>query len=330
LANEIRALALTDTNGAGIQRVGILLDTILDLFRDETLMPDSVFRTETYEYQANWDEWGRGYNGGKHSATTGPTDAPDILILPVQSRTDCINALTAVSSQGEANDNASDTFPSHFARFLRVYKELKATDGAFAPSRNVPVNPVVLSNFTTDDEGNDGCTIITNPVTQRAAHLFNLRYELLLTCLQHAFEYPGSLSDIGQLTPRGLLINSMFGEMYNLRALSSILMESPLSTAASEAMAGPPFQVPFTMNLPVDDVDRWNLHIDVLSASTTLATELLADGVSYSAYLRNLIQADAHTREIIGAIINREAVPLSAARIPRNAYHHSARGPVRT
>src|SRR5215211_5969477 len=82
-------------------------------------------------------------------------------------------------------------------------------------------------------------------------HLFNVRYQLLLTCLLHTFDYPGNLAESSQMTPRGLLIHATFGEMYNLRAIAMMLVQTPLNPGDFAEVAGPPFQMPFTLDLPL-------------------------------------------------------------------------------
>ena len=42
-------------------RVGELYQQIIDVIRNPRLIPDAAFDESSYEYQASWDEWGRGY-----------------------------------------------------------------------------------------------------------------------------------------------------------------------------------------------------------------------------------------------------------------------------
>lgn len=314
-ADAIRALALTDTNGQDIHRVGLLFDTLQKLFTDETLLKNSDFRADTYPYQANWDEWGRGYQGGKHSTVGDETkvDGPDVLVLPVSSRSDCLAALNAVATQGEATEDAADNQPSHFNRFLGIYREYAALTGV-EPSRNVPVNPAVGYDVGGDDATAPGTTRIVNLEGQMLGHLFNLRYQLLLVSLLHTFEYPSNVTAVSQVTPRGLLIHSTFGEMYNLRALSELLMQTPMAFPADERMAGPPFQPPFSLQMPVDPIDRWRLHLDLLEASADLAEGLIVlDQARLQDYMNGLMKVDAQTMSMIAAIRGGGAMAMPAS-----------------
>jgi hypothetical protein len=42
-------------------RVGVLYQQIIDVIGDRNLIPDEAFDESSYEFQASWDEWGRGY-----------------------------------------------------------------------------------------------------------------------------------------------------------------------------------------------------------------------------------------------------------------------------
>ena len=42
-------------------RVGELYQQIIDVIRNPRLIPDAAFDESSYEFQASWDEWGRGY-----------------------------------------------------------------------------------------------------------------------------------------------------------------------------------------------------------------------------------------------------------------------------
>lgn len=307
-ADEIKELANAATGGATLHRVGKLFEDLEKLVKDETIFKDSFFRSSTYPYQANWDEWGRGYKGGARgvsvSGDTAIAGTPDLILLPVTARTDSLAAIKAVATQGEANSNDDDSAPSHFARFLRIFRKMPKED-EWTPSRKVPVNPVAIPNFVNDAENVWLGTAITNPESKCWAHLFNIRYRLLLMSLLHSFDYGSNLTDNSQVSPRGLLIHATFGEMYNLRALSEILMQSPLSENESKERAGPPFQMPYSMKLPHDLPDRWRLHLDLLESSMTLIVQLrgMTAGSKNIEYLNNLEKIDRETHKRIQVII---------------------------
>jgi hypothetical protein len=306
-ADKIRELAEKDSGGRPVHRVGALYELLTKLFEDSGDLLDSDFRQNTFPFQANWDEWGRGYQGGQRGNTAGGgmPGTPDLLLLPVTARTDALDAINQVATQGEAPPSADDSAPSHFARFLRIFREFPE-DEEWLPTKKVPVNPVVLTTIGAPDkdESSSDVTPITHPVTKLWAHLFNLRYRSLLVNLLRTFEYPTNVSETSSLTPRGLLIHATFGEMYNLRSLAQILMELPLTETGADQMAGPPFQMPPTLRLPVDPVDRWHVHVDLLEASRTLVAQLSKNASgNHAAYLRGLQRADCQAKGMIDTIL---------------------------
>jgi hypothetical protein len=308
-ANAIRAEAMKGTSGNMLHRIGALYEKIEELFEDPTALCDEDFRSATFPFQANWDEWGRGYQGGRRGNSTRGSmrGTPDVLLLPVASRTDALAALRAVATQGEANPSSSEEAPSHFARFLEIYRQFPA-DGSAA--RDVAENPIVTSGEV--EPASEG-ELITNEESAIWAHLFNIRYHMLLVCLLHSFDYPGNLMETSQMTPRGLLVHSTFGEMYNIRALSEILMQAPLSDSHSSRRAGPPFQMPYSLKLPIDPPDRWRLHLDLLGGARLMIEKLLElPHQLHKSYLQTLCQVDQQTEVLILAILEGRRVPRSS------------------
>lgn len=311
-ADEIRKLALKGSEGEPVNRVGKLYKRLYELFEDPKALKDSAFRASTFPFQANWDEWGRGYRRGSRGASTGGAmpDTPDLLIRPVTSRTQALVAIEAVMTQGEANPSPDDDAPSHFARFLQIYRDFPK-DGSWDPARKVPVNPVVTTTLSAPvkkvaalDRPAVKPTPITHPEAALWGHLFNVRYQLLLICILRTYEYPNNLSPATQVSPRGLLLNSAFGEMYNLRALAEILVDTPLAEKGEEK-AGPPFQMPYTLRQPVDPEDRWRVHLDLLDASRLLGDRLLGLKPSENdGFLVALQKTDDQTRSMIEAILS--------------------------
>lgn len=129
---------------------------------------------------------------------------------------------------------------------------------------------------------------------------------MLLNYLIHSFTLYGGLNAAGAVTPRGAIVNATFGEMYNLRAVSEILMQSPVSVDNPAAgFAGPPFQMPYTLNSPFGEANKWRGHLDLLTASASVveALQLLTPG-SRHAYLASLREADRNMRELILRILS--------------------------
>lgn len=307
-AELIRKLAEEDSDGKPVNRVGALYDRLIAIFQDPQMIPDSAFRDETFLYQANWDEWGRGHRvDSKHPATPGTAD---MLVMPVSSRSDAVKALQAVATQGESPVSAEGT-ASHFARFLKIFRGFPEK-AEWYPARNVAVNPVTVRHPDRPDNP-PGTTPISNEEASLWAHLLNVRYRNLLTTLLHTFHYPNQLVEASQFTPRGLLIHATFGEMYNLRTISEILMGMPVAKAGGQTtkngrgpvLAGPPFQMPYNLTLPTDPVDRWNLQLELLRASGVLI-EKLADVKKspHQVYLGLLKKTDAETMDRIETVLD--------------------------
>jgi hypothetical protein len=151
------------------------------------------------------------------------------------------------------------------------------------------------------------CTDITHSESVLWAHLFNVRYRMVLTYLSHAFKLSGALVRVGQLTARGYVVNSTFGEMYTLRALANILVQSPLSATGGDQVAGPTFEMPYSLELPDDEPNRWRLHRDLLIASRTLQGRLHAMpsvAGDRRAYLEALRDADAGAMRMVEAMLH--------------------------
>lgn len=346
LGDEIRARVAAQADNP--HKVAELFGVLLPLIQNPQLLPDATFDPNTWPCQADWAEWGRGYQGGQRGNLThsGIPNTPDVLVVPLASRDDAVAALTAVATQGEATTGDQ---PSHFVRFLAIYVEMLAalegrvitpeqwdaarpTDmsaagwrrayreerlkrcnhhAGWAPSRAVAVNPyVALDTAATPEQGDTPTTPITHPQTQLWAHLQNVRYRLLLDLLSHSFTLYGGLRSAGRMTPRGSIIAAAFGEMYNLRALAEVLMSSPVSENPADGLAGPPFQTPYTLNSPGAERDRWRGHLDRTEASRTLIDRLLATSPEpRKAYLYALREADDKLAQLAHTILSGSVDP---------------------
>jgi len=309
LADEIRARVEKATPTP--HRVSELFELMIDLVKDPHYLPDAVFQADTYPFQASWAEWGRGYQGGNRGNSThvNPKATPDVLVLPLASRDDAVNALQQIAEQGEATQSSDLDAPSHFARFVKVYEEMKALAGeGWDASRPVATNPYVTLDPGMDpaqDLEEDAPTDpIRDPVSRLWAQLHNLRYRMLLTYLAHTFTLRDGLADAATRTPRGLIINATFGEMYNLRAIAEILMQRPLGDPKDAARrAGPPFQMPYTLDSPLGEPNRWRLHLDLLHASAHLIELLRVASPAQQTYLDSMREADRQMMAIAERIL---------------------------
>jgi Ferritin-like len=288
-------------------KVAELFEQLIELVKNSDFLPDEVFQAGTWPFQAKWNEWGRGYQKGRRGDSLGanPRGAPDLLVLPAASRDDAVHALQQIAEQGEACPDADPHNPSHFARFLLVYQEMTALlptsqQAGWAPWRNVAINPYIPASSNPDDAAKSAVRDapqepITNPEAIAWGHLFNVRYRMVLTYLTHSFELAEGINDTGVLTPRGIIISATFGEMYNLRAIANCMVQTPLSadSGSADKMAGPPFQMPYMLNRPTGDANRWRQHRSLLLASQPLVDKLLTiSAATRHHYLNSLREAD--------------------------------------
>lgn len=284
---EIEKLAAGSDGRRKINRVGELFDALNDILADETRIPSSAFHPDTYPQQASWDEWGRGYGkGARGSSLAGTTRTPDVLVIRMANRTDALAALKAVAEQGEAPGEAAaaDNEASHFSRFLEVFRAFPK-DETWEPTLPLPTNPVAPGLAAGDSQ-----TAITDPEAGLWANIFNLRYRMLLSYLAHTYSMPASQDPTDLGDRRGVIINRMFGEMYNLRAISSLLVHLPLK-ADGAGRCGPTFQMPYTLQLPASEAGYWTLHLDLIAATANLLTEAMnsvGERADYAAALASL------------------------------------------
>jgi len=196
-------------------------------------------------------------------------------------------ALKLIGEQGEAADfDPDDDQPSHFDRFIGIYEKFQEI--TWKPTRDVPKNP------TTWKDKPDSTYIESEP-SRNWAHLFNLRYRMLLTYLAHTYRLPPA-TDATQPRMRAGTLHRVFSEMYNLRAIANILVRLPLMDDKlmpdDPRRAGPPFELPYTLALPAAADDCWRLHRELLVNSEILCKRLLPDapidGRQYLAALRDL------------------------------------------
>ncbi len=287
--------------------VGEVYQLIHDILANPDLIGDSDFRPETYPLQASWDDWGRGYHPNPLPPNNQPRkenrEKANIIIERVSTRTEALYALREISSQGENADlcPAGDDEPSHFVRFVEVmtkYDEKVKKSRKWSPSRLVPINPTTTTPADPQDAPVDS-TPIKNAASAKWADRFNCRYRMLLTYLTHTFRL-ARLVDPNEPNTRGAVMHRVFGEMYNLKAIAGILVRMPLMKDPDDPRrAGPPFQMPYTLVLPADEIDCWRLHRDIIANSKALCGSLMnpanqfleitpSDGEPYLKVLCNL------------------------------------------
>jgi hypothetical protein len=317
-AKEVKKRAREANHNESLHAVSELFQLMMEVIGDPMLVPNEFFRPETVSQQASWGEWGRGYAHGARGSELQRDQprTPDLIIRTVDSRESAVAALRAIAEQGEAT-TMRHREGSHFERFLRIYEEwtkVLEKDKSFDPARPVVTNPVVddappKRAAKTVSMKPDERNVITAPVTFYWAHLLNVRYRLLLSALNHALHLSGSLLSNDQPTARGDVITIIFSEMYKIRSLASVLVQLPVHPGIppEKAAAGPPFQMPYTLEIPQFEGDRWRWHRDMLIASrhildilATIETDPRRKG-----YVAALKEADADLMQLMNRMIAR-------------------------
>ena len=308
------------THRKPLHTVGEVYHAIIELLADCDRIPDSALKPETYSMQASWDEWGRGYRPDPRAldpegSLVEVTDEVDraaqfdshVLIARCATRTQALAALQALSEQGEgphASDNKGEW--THFRRFIKIFREYQeVANDNWSPTLPVAVNPNTVEDLTAPDRAG----FISNERSRNWADLFNLRYRLLLTFLMHTYQ-------ISPMTPpdepsvRAMLMHRVFGEMYHVKTIANRLVRMPLhdkngDSAGKAVNAGPPFQLPYNMRLPVEDLDCWCLYLDILCSVEKVSQAILSSSPDPDerVYLETLLALDSQTEAWIKKIL---------------------------
>lgn len=302
LAQEIAAIERRVAATGAVHRVGLLYGELLTLFTAGPMIqgPHVTGTIEPYPFVATADIQADSLPFQVHASAWG-LGAPQILIETAWDRASALAALTKVSMQGEGPIVPEDipatpppgVAPSHFKRFLEIYRAFPEQSD-WSPSRPIATDPTTAANA-------DASRRITDVEALGWAKLANLRYRMLLAYLKHSF-YIQAPSGHPTRSPRGALVSWAFGEMYQLRSIAEILMSLPLGPGDS-TLAGPPFEMPYTLSLPQRSGDRWRLHRDLLLASCAQVRDIQSQLPSRAQYLRALTSADLRTLEQIDVLI---------------------------
>jgi hypothetical protein len=182
----------------------------------------------------------------------------------------------------------------------------------------VPLNPtterpreVAAPNLGKADDDPTRLTPITNPEARVWAQLFNLRYRMVLMYLGHSFTTTSTTSDGDTRSPRGLLVSWSFGEMYHIRSIADILTGLPLHERGSlDEVAAAPFEMPYSLALPLREPDRWRQHRDLIESCTGLIDRLIAhlsvagpEREQHLAYLRGMRRQDQQAVKVLNTVI---------------------------
>ena len=105
----------------------------------------------------------------------------------------------------------------------------------------------------------------------------------------------------------GQLVSWTFGEMYNLRSISDILTTLPQQKGNRKGpKAASPFELPYNLNLPAREVNKWRAHRDQLLNSRIIIDELLEyNDLAHAKYLHALRNADDQALATIHTILTK-------------------------
>jgi hypothetical protein len=297
LISEITARATQTNKGTPINRVGELYEKLISIFEDNEKLPDENLRPHTAKkLQATREDW---FGNEK------------LLVRQISSREEAIDVLKAISEQGEGLRKPLDNQPyqSHFEILLQMYKafpetESETLDITWLPTRRVPFNPNTIPKASADKEIESGR--ITNNLSLLWAHLFNVRYRMLIMYLSHALTVEGPMTETStaKKTIRGHLHASAFNAMFGLSQISMELVKLPLKDDSiagdhsTDSVAAPPFELPHTLMLPDRSEDKWQLHLSLIVRSEELVKEIrIRAGVA--TLLENLLNQDKVIRKLI-------------------------------
>ena len=276
----IKKLAAQGNRKDNVNRVGMIYEKVQQLL--DAVDPQD-FLEDSLGFQSPHSAWG--------------TNDTKIIIETANTAKAAKAALAKVAEQGEGEEinSGATAEASHFKRFLKIYKAFP--DGRnWKPSKNVPVNP-----STNVSDQKPGPSVITNEQALIWAQLSNQRYRMILLYLSHSLQM-----EIKPVSFYGQLVSWSFGEMYNLRSISDILTTMPQrNKGLRDNCAASPFELPYNMNLPSREVNKWRTHRDQLQNSRIIIDELLKyKNIAHSVYLNALRNSDEQTLAIINNLIH--------------------------
>jgi Ferritin-like len=325
LLTKIGADATVANGGQRVQHVGPVFARLAHLFANELAADD--IRLDTAARQAQFPDWGYEPRAGGPGEPLIVTSFAGSDIAAV--REAAVAAVQAIGAQGEGFDPAPEGTESHFERFFDIYKRVSALVSAgVTVTWPVATNPNTTSAPTDPSSMADEVAAALeahassgriNEARARAwAHLFNLRYRLLLGQLAHFLRLDNDLYStapgpgLGDRTDRGLLLIGTFDEMRRLSKIAGKLVQLPKDNPADPVHAGPPFELPYTLNLPDGESKRWRMHLDASRAAVRLVREQLQPddtAADADAFLTDLVRRDTHAQAVMQSLAQGSGVP---------------------
>ncbi len=326
LLEQIRRDAARSNDGHDVQHVGPIFERLVQLFGD--VVADDDFRLDTFGRQARSDDWG--YQPGS-------PESGEALIIESFPGTDvdrmrkaAVTAVRKIGAQGEGFDSPPadpSASESHFERFFDIYQRVRQLSAAGAvitwpvaenPNTTSPPReaPGLADMVAAVQEAHASKGRISHPRARAWAQLFNLRYRMLLGCFVHFMRLDQELyTDVpgaqrGDRTARGLLLIWTFDEMRRVKKIATKLVQLPKDDPPGQLHAGPPFELPYTVNLPEGEPQRWRTHLDTSRA----AGRLIRDQLPRDDFLDDLLRRDEQAQVVMRALAEGRDIP--ADRVP--------------
>ena len=252
---QLLADAEMNASLADITRVGALFALMMDLVGELTEEPDP----SSVAYQAKAAEWRAPINR--------------LVLGEVATLADLLPLLSQVSAQGEGSMAPMAGSPSHFERLHAIY--LAARAHVVAHGVDSLALPIVRDPTRAD---RNAVGYIRHPDSARWADILNHRYRWLLAIIGHSLAIGADDSQ-----RKGDLIRWAFEEMqHTIAPISELLVTLPQSDLVGVAeLAGPPFDLPYTTDLPSRPADLWRHHAMLLSHARVQLSAVESDAAGF-------------------------------------------------
>ncbi len=237
-----------------INRVGLLYERLIALV---DRLSDDAFDQRSTAWQADPTEW----------------DAVlfNLTLRLVNGKPTALELLKDIAEQGEGLITPQHGGNSHFLQFFNIYRQVRQS--GHATSFGVPTNPTIRNPAAPG--------FIGNVQARSLGAIANLRYRMLLAELHHGLLLQREIAP--QKRWRARLRNWSLEEMrHHLSGLSQKLTsmprdQSPQTENAVLRVAALPLELPYTLNLPAREVDRWRHHRLLATHALNLIDKYLAE-----------------------------------------------------
>lgn len=274
---DLAALQADAGVNRAIPRVGTLFVAIAELIGE--LSVDPVF-ADTLLFQADPADW-----------IAGPYA---LALTKVTSIGEASQLLEAIAVQGEGPSEPAAGPPSHFRRFHQMYLAAKqhVADTGQPLSEAQPIDPTVKEGAASG--------YLQHPVARAWGAAFNTRYRCLLYGLEQQLSLPNGD------TARDRLGQWAFTDMEALRAVAQLLKQRPQhepirsDDLGRARVAGAPFELPHTLQMPNRPIDRWREHrslvefhveqLRALAEDDDLASELADDAAQRLTFISEQLE----------------------------------------